>query len=80
MTATRQRLVDAVARLEGLQQRNSAQAAQLRGAAERMADHATTFAGEQEDAALGGDGDAAAVRQRALIGRARARELARGDA
>lgn len=80
MTATRQRLVTALARLEGLHRRNTAQAARLRGGAAKMADHATTFAAEQEAPVLAGDVDAAAARQHALVGRARARELARGDA
>ncbi len=80
MTDTRKRLVAAAARLEQLHQRNTAQGAELRSAAGQMADRATTFGEGTRDAVLAGDEEAAAQRRHALLGRHRARELARGPA
>jgi hypothetical protein len=41
----------------------------------KMADHATGFIAETQDAAAAGDAQAQAHRRRALLGRARARRL-----
>ena len=74
--ATRQRILEAVAKLETLAERNRHQGDAIAGAAGRMADRSTPFLDGVQSRLVTGDPGAAAATRRALLERAHGRRVA----